>query len=605
MALNIFTQIFHNIPHFTLTLKKIKPLFVFDLHSDYTQSLIVFVIVTLLVGALLLLTIIITWICQCCTRRDPAVKSRRRVHQLSTILFVISIFCLGVEVGEAFALGISLFANEHINRGVTSSVTGLSYVTTNFRLAYAQCTAMNETFNNATRHVEQLSGEVKTEAARMTDIDEEALADAQSSIQGLGNKFGVVSLELGKVRAILSNVVFLEQARQFGGTAEFERWVLLVTLLSIMLIVLFVGVIAFCRQSKKGTVMFSGLGFAIFIVGWLLFATILPLTIVEVLRSFKKIFFASRVIAVMITWADFCAEGGTFIRNKLSKDMIGTLQFYETCEASQTHDNTPTIMNLKDINGKLSDIQKTASDVDMSLHKLFNDTETVSITFEYFIQFCRRNILGILKIKADLNLILDDVTHSFKGVGALDTQVSCYSFHNDVDKIKQGFCEAGMFGSALLTISLLSLGFFMFLLLLIVSKSWYLFKKLPSDYVEVDDEDPFFPRGNDSTIPVDIYGTHVYNPRTRYANSLDRTEPSTGTTIAPGLPNGSTSTQPSASTALLAGENDWQRATAPPSNPTMFASPPAVGTNSMVRSAYTVRNDDACRYRNYQEQFDV
>lgn len=79
--------------------------------------------------------------------------------------------------------------------------------------------------------------------------------------------------------------------------------------------------------------------------------------------------------------------------------MIGTLQFYETCEASQTHDNTPTIMNLKDINGKLSDIQKTASDVDMSLHKLFNDTETVSITFEYFIQFCRRNILGILKVQ--------------------------------------------------------------------------------------------------------------------------------------------------------------------------------------------------------------
>lgn len=53
----------------------------------------------------------------------------------------------------------------------------------------------------------------------------QALADAQSSIQGLGNKFGVVSLELGKVRAILSNVVFLEQARQFGGTAEFERFV--------------------------------------------------------------------------------------------------------------------------------------------------------------------------------------------------------------------------------------------------------------------------------------------------------------------------------------------------------------------------------------------
>lgn len=42
----------------------------------------------------------------------------------------------------------------------------------------------------------------------------------------------------------------------------------------------------------------------------------------------------------------------------------------------------------------------------------------------------------------------------------------------------------------------------------------------PSDYLEVDEEDPFFPRGNDSTIPVDIYGSHVLNPRTRFANSL-------------------------------------------------------------------------------------
>ena len=37
----------------------------------------------------------------------------------------------------------------------------------------------------------------------------------------------------------------------------------------------------------------------------------------------------------------------------------------------------------------------------------------------------------------------------------------------------------------------------------------------PNDYIEVDEQDPFFPPGNDSMIPVDIYGTHVFNPRTR------------------------------------------------------------------------------------------
>ncbi|PIO67231.1 hypothetical protein TELCIR_11028 [Teladorsagia circumcincta] len=70
----------------------------------------------------------------------------------------------------------------------------------------------------------------------------------------------------------------------------------------------------------------------------------------------------------------------------------------------------------------------------------------------------------------------------------------------------------------------------------------------PSDYVEVDEDDPFFPRANDSMIPVDIYGTHVFNPRTR-----DRVEPSTNTTTATG--NGSGDDQ----AAQL-----WNTASAPP-----------------------------------------
>uniref|UniRef100_A0A0K0DQ00 Secreted protein n=1 Tax=Angiostrongylus cantonensis TaxID=6313 RepID=A0A0K0DQ00_ANGCA len=80
---------------------------------------------------------------------------------------------------------------------------------------------------------------------------------------------------------------------------------------------------------------------------------------------------------------------------------------------------------------------------------------------------------------------------------------------------------------------------FLFTLLLIVSRSWNLFTRRPSDYVEVDEDDPFFPRTNDSMIPVDIYGTHVFNPRTR-----DRGEPSTNTTTATGNGSGEDQTAP-------------------------------------------------------------
>ncbi|VDM74620.1 unnamed protein product [Strongylus vulgaris] len=132
--------------------------------------------------------------------------------------------------------------------------------------------------------------------------------------------------------------------------------------------------------------------------------------------------------------------------------------------------------------------------------------------------------------------------------------------------------ELERIGSSVLTFCLLSLGLFLFTLLVIVSRSWNLFTRLytnhvryrpvrydttseaamyyrvpttitqdsltawqcaqhnsiddtkrvsfrPSDYVEVDEDDPFFPRTNDSMIPVDIYGTHVFNPRTSSARS--------------------------------------------------------------------------------------
>lgn len=54
---------------------------------------------------------------------------------------------------------------------------------------------------------------------------------------------------------------------------------------------------------------------------------------------------------------------------------------------------------------------------------------------------------------------------------------------------------------------------------MVASRAWFAYEKRAADYNEVcDDEDPFYQR-NDNAIPADIYGTHVYNPRTRYAGN--------------------------------------------------------------------------------------
>jgi len=56
-----------------------------------------------------------------------------------------------------------------------------------------------------------------------------------------------------------------------------------------MCAVLFAGVIAFCRQSRKGAIIFSGLGLVIFLVSWLLFSAVFPLTVVCFEKLSKKI----------------------------------------------------------------------------------------------------------------------------------------------------------------------------------------------------------------------------------------------------------------------------------------------------------------------------
>jgi hypothetical protein len=55
-----------------------------------------------------------------------------------------------------------------------------------------------------------------------------------------------------------------------------------------MCAVLFAGVIAFCRQSRKGAIIFSGLGLVIFLVSWLLFSAVFPLTVVCLFLIYLK-----------------------------------------------------------------------------------------------------------------------------------------------------------------------------------------------------------------------------------------------------------------------------------------------------------------------------
>ncbi|VDK83619.1 unnamed protein product [Onchocerca ochengi] len=455
-----------------------------------------------------------------------------------------------------------------------NSITSAEDISRNLLLADSQSVSLNDYCLKTIKQIDTLSAAVESAAEKTTDLNRTALHEFITVLDSMSQKVDSLGMDLTLLRKVLSGNLFVERSSLYTQRIELERWVLCATLLSIMLIVLFAGVIAFCRQSRKGAVVFSGLGFAIFIVGWLLLTAIFPAS---------------------VAFVDFCADGSHFIREHMSNETIELFEFYRKCNPATNYANLPSITNVDKINKQLSDIHEMSQKFDLRIKAIFNSS--------------RESV----ELSEQVKTINDGMTVALKNIGALETTVACYTYHNDMLIMERSFCVDGIIGSSILFYCLILLEMFLFALLLIVSKSWHLFARLPSDYVEVDEEDPFFPRGNDSTIPVDIYGSHVLNPRTRFASSLDRTEQSTGTTSATcGLANGSINNHASASTALLNSNVEsstppWHRGLASqPSASSAANAPPAVGTSSMMRTVYQANTDEtAYQLRNYHEQFDV
>ncbi|KAE9414746.1 hypothetical protein Angca_006942 [Angiostrongylus cantonensis] len=487
--IDILFSIFAYIPHFNFHFKRISNNFDINWRSDYAQSIAFLATVCGLFTILLLLIIVTTWVCQCCSREETSGKSRRKVRRLSTILFALSVLCF-------IFLGLCLFGNEHVNRGVTKSLNGLADVNRGFKLAIAQTNTLNDTCQKTSLHLRNLK-EIVHVKSKETGVNETLVAQANALLTFISGGVDSVKEKLNTLKKTLLDVSFLESAEVYGERIELERWMLLVTLLSIMMCVLFAGVISFCRQSKKGAVVFSGLGIVIFLVVWTLLCLVLPLT---------------------VTLVDFCSSGGQYIRSRISDPMLSAMKFYQTCDARPTHDNVPPVFGATNISNTLSAFQTNRTQLNSVLDVAFNHDPVISNSSD---------------------LIASETIRSLKGIGALESTLACYAFRQSIRAMSFGVCDQAIIGSSLLTLCLFLLGMFLFTLLLIVSRSWNLFTRRPSDYVEVDEDDPFFPRTNDSMIPVDIYGTHVFNPRTR-----DRGEPSTNTTTATGNGSGEDQTAP-------------------------------------------------------------
>uniref|UniRef100_A0A915LQF9 Protein tweety homolog n=1 Tax=Meloidogyne javanica TaxID=6303 RepID=A0A915LQF9_MELJA len=374
----------HNLPHFDFRFNRLRHDTPFDIdpNGEYMQSLVVFCAFGLALALLFLLATVIVWVAQCCfahRSNGPQRNSRKRIDRLSLALFVVSILCFSL-------MGACLFGNEIFNKSVQSSLDGLGHLNDGLRRAAIQ-----------------------------------QIREADALLTELSDKIDELKQQLTRTSIILFDTHFLDNTKRNAERIEFERWLLCLILQLIMCAVLFAGVIAFCRQSRKGAIIFSGLGLVIFLVSWLLFSAVFPLT---------------------VSHADFCSDGRTFLRSRLNDELLDLTNFYSECAPDE---GLPPSIPLT----LLSQLAKDQAGAEQHVFTL-----------------------------------------------------------------RVGMCRHAFLGSVLISAGLFLLGLTLFVLLLLVAKSWYMFSRLPNDYLEVGEEDQFSPRIHD-TMPDNIYDTNLFNPRAR------------------------------------------------------------------------------------------
>lgn len=541
----------HKLPHLNYKFQAISEPFNLDINGAYVQSLVVLCGFSLLLALLLLLIIVITWVCQCCFRKSDNGRSRRHIHRLSTTLFVISAICFCL-------LGACLYGNEHTNKSINTATNALADINHNIRIATIQTQKLNTTSAEASRHVDELTVLIEQKSKSIPDINQTAIREVDSLLTTVSDKLDEIKNHLASISRIFGDIKFLDRSRLYGHRVEFERWILCLTLICIMIGVLFAGVISFCRQSRKGTILFSGLGIVIFIVTWIMFSLVFPIT---------------------VGYADFCGgDGKAYVESRVNPEIFETLAFYKTCSPNPSHDHFPSKVPVNEINSFLTTVQNDHQKLNGLLNTLFNYSQQVD------------------EVSREISA---DISQAFVATGALQSTLSCYRIHDDVATTYSEFCNGGFVGSVIVAAALFLLGTFLFFLLLLVSKSWHIFVGQPSDYVEVSDDDHFSPRGQDA-MPDNVYDTNIFNPRARQIGGIvDHTTPNgNGGTLS----NGNAQRYSASAAPLLADSSTWRNsATAPPAGNTLSHSH---GRNS----GYHLNNANRHYHhqqQEFQEQFDI
>ncbi|KAI6176580.1 Protein tweety-like protein [Aphelenchoides bicaudatus] len=480
-------NLFHKVPHLDFSFRVVDNVFVIDLNDVYSSSL-----------ALLAIFALVPW------SSFPSMLSYHLdwlvVRNLTVTLFVLNVICF-------ILLAACLYGNDYLNRSMITKVSPqLKELNNNLQTANNRLTELTQ--NNISVDISQLKTLVD-EKARQTTANQTLITQVNRELDKIISQWKELRQNVEISQKSLHGLNKLENAYKSTNRWEFERWILVVTLLSIMFAVLFVGVLAICKKSRGAIVAFSGLGIVVFVLAWTIFSVLFP---------------------VSVAFADFCETSKVFISHHLPDGIYSTLNYYEKCVPGK-HSDTFGELQLNKLEELLVSMEAEDNALRASTKALFGENTSV------------KNLV---------NDISSTTFDGFKKLGTISTLASCTMNNPRVHEIIDGFCYYGFLGNFIFLASIFLFGIFMAFLLMVGSRGWFAFERLPNDYLEVGDDDPFYPRQNDA-IPADIYGTHLLRP------GLRSTENQTESTSTSGNHNMIGSEQQRTPLLINGDHHSWQQ----------------------------------------------
>ncbi|XP_033224016.1 protein tweety isoform X1 [Belonocnema kinseyi] len=424
-------RFFHCMPHLNVSLHSVNN--TFNPRSEiYLESLGILGSIPAAWLIFTLLVLLVYLVTRCCDRKP---RHRRSIALLKCSLAVLALLCCG-------AVAVGLYGNDDVHNGLIQLITAAKHVDD-----------MIMDVRNQTEKIEQTVQ--KKILPQMTALEDEFDAPANNkTILGLllkaserMNQNASIAVNRSfEIRRPLTGIT-LTGAVALAERIEQLRWPITMAVLSVLLILCVVLLVGVARHSRCALITFSVFGLFAVIVSWLM---------------------ASMYLSTSVALGDLCVSPDGYIA-KSSPNILTSevLSYYTQCESMH---NNPFTRRVREGVNATGNMRNNLNNVKELAEQLFKDqqvsTKLISI---------RNEINTLERLWSGLQAFLD-----------------CKPVHKQYITGIKSLCHLGLYGLTFMLAASLVAGFLFTVLVWVDSHTWIYIRKR-SDYLQVDEQDPFLP----------------------------------------------------------------------------------------------------------------